>query len=169
MNYRSVIHMRLIAIFILCLITMPYLRSQTSVDGWEFLTWKMKEDEVEKEISKQTGIERGSMLDASFDFNGMSAWLGYNENKELVNVTQKETFSIIDDKEAEIFYNERMVYMTGEYGNPVYKKHDRKNDNIIVKWEFAHTLITLEYDYKYKVIDEFGAGSYWVEILYEYR
>ena len=161
--------MRLIVILIFTLIVIPDLWSQTSVEGWEFLKWKMKKAEVEKEIAEQTGIDRGSMLDARFDYNGMSAWLEYNENDELVKVTQRETFAVIYDEEAEKFYNERMVYMTGKYGEPKEKIHDRKNDNIHVTWEFPHTLITLEYDYKYKVIDELGAGSYWVDILYEYR
>ncbi len=168
MTYRAKIHLRL-TVFIFSLLAASYAYSQTNPEGWEFLTWKMKKDEVEKEISKQDSIERGSMLDARFDYNGMSAWLEYNESDELVKVNQRETFAVIYDEEAKKFYEERMVYMTGKYGEPTKKIHDRKNDNIVVTWEFPHTLITLEYDYKYKVIDELGAGSYWVDILYEYR
>lgn len=169
MTYRSKIHLRLIVILIFSLLATPYAYSQANPEGWEFLTWKMKKADVEKEIAKQDSIGRGSMLDASFDYNGMSAWLEFNDSGELVKVTQRETFCVIHDEEAKKFYEERMVYMTGKYGKPTKKIHDRKNDNIHVAWEFPHTLITLEYDYKYKVIDELGAGSYWVDILYEYR
>jgi len=143
--------------------------SQQEPEGWEFLKWKINRAEAEKEAGKISEIKRGSMLDANFDYNGMSTWLEFNNNDELIKARQRKTFSVIQSKEAEEFFRSRMEYMISKYGKPSEKDHNRKDDVIIVKWEFPNTVITLEYDYKYKVIDEFGAGSYWVEIVYEYR
>ncbi len=137
-------------------------------DGWEFLPWKAKKFQVEQKIKDQGNkIEKGIALDADFIFNKMNTWLEYNQNDELIKITQRETFSVIQDKKAALFFDTCKKELIEKYGKPTHTESNKKESIIHMDWELTYTSIQLTYDYKYKIIDEFGAGSYWVEIIYK--
>ena len=155
-------------ITLLFLISLMAASSAQEINGMEFLFWKMNKDSVEKVlIENKNNLSEATALDANFCYQGMNTWLYYNIENKLIKVHQRKTFSIIQNKEAEVFYDTIQANLIKNYGAPNQYKVAKKDSLITMTWELKYTKIILEYDYKYKIIDEFGADSYWVDVLFE--
>lgn len=138
------------------------------INGWEFLFWNTNKDSVENVLAENKGkLSTPNGLDANFKYQEMNTWLIYNTQNKLIKVHQCETFSVIQDEEAEAFYKAVKFKLTKQYGKPDQYKRDKKDSLITMSWDLLYTKITFEYDYKYKVIDEFGAGSYRIDVVFE--
>ncbi|MCD4792251.1 MAG: hypothetical protein K8R54_03390 [Bacteroidales bacterium] len=134
-------------------------------NGWEFLSWKTDKENVEKILNeKKSEFAKTTALDACFKYQGMNTWLYYDNNNQLNKILQRNTFSIIEDKEAKNFFEEIKTKFIKAYGKPNHQKINKQDSVTTLIWQLKHTKIVLEYDYMYKIIDEFGAGSYWVEV-----
>jgi hypothetical protein len=161
--------MKKLSTFVLSLLITCACAAQ-DLNGWEFLPWKTGKDSVERILSANKGkLENANALDAYFRYQGMNTWLVYDASNALVQVRQRATFSVIQDKEAKAFFTSFKDMLVKKYGKPKQRKNDAKNKVITMHWELTYTAIDLEYDHKYKVIDEFGAGSYWIEVVFECR
>jgi len=137
-------------------------------NGWEFLFWKSNKDSVEKVlVENKSKLSDANALDAQFKFQGMNTWLFYDAQNKLIKVLQRNTFSVIHHKEAEDFYVSFKDLLIKKYGKPNKYKRDKKDSLVTMTWKLKFTSIALEYDYKYKIIDEFGAGSYWIDVVFE--
>lgn len=137
-------------------------------NGWEFLSWNMSKDSVQILLdANKSKLGAPNALDADFKYQEMNTWLIYDPQNRLIKVHQRNTFSVIQAEEAEVFYNEFKTVLTKKYGKPDHYNNDKKDCVITMSWALHHTKITFEYDYKYKVIDEFGAGSYWIDVVFE--
>lgn len=137
-------------------------------NGWEFLYWKSGKDSVEKVlIDHKNQLSAANALDARFKFQGMNTWLFYDTQNKLIKVMQRNTFSVNQQKEAEDFFVSFRDLLIKKYGKPAQNKRNKKDNLVTMTWTLKFTTIALEYDYRYKVIDEFGAGSYWVNVEFE--
>ena len=137
-------------------------------NGWEFLYWKSGKDSVEKVlVENKSKLSEPNALDAQFKFQGMNTWLFYDAQNKLIKVLQRNTFSVNQPKEAEDFFVTFKALLIKKYGKPSHYKRDKKDRLVTMTWKLKFTAIALEYDYRYKVIDEFGAGSYWVTVEFE--
>jgi hypothetical protein len=160
----------ILTLIISILFGMGVLQAQPLKDnnGWWFLEWKMSKNKVEELlIENKKQLSQGTALDADFMFQGLNTWLIYNKSNQLIEVDQRMTFSVNEADECKAFYKKVREELERDYGKP-----DHENQNIIdsvitLKWDLAYTSIQLEYDYKYKIIDEFGAGSYWVKVTFQ--
>lgn len=138
------------------------------VNGWEFLNWKMNKDSVEKTlIANKNLLSPPDALDANFNYQNMNVWLVYDSLNRLIKVHQRKTFSVNKAKEAENFYTDFKSLLIKKYGKPEQFKKDKKHCVVSMTWHLKFTKIAFEYDYKYKVIDEFGADSYWIDVTFE--
>ena len=134
-------------------------------NGWEFLSWKTDKENVEKILNeKKSEFAKTTALDACFKYQGMNTWLYYDNNNQLNKILQRNTFSIIEDKEAKNFFEEIKTKFIKAYGKPNHQKINKQDSVTTLIWQLKHTKIVLEYDYMYKIIDELGSGSYWVEV-----
>lgn len=134
-------------------------------NGWEFLSWKTDKENVEK-ILKEKKIElaKTAELYTWFKYQGMNTWLYYDNNNQLNKILQRNTFSIIEYNKANKFFEKTTARLTKTYGKPNHTKINKQDSVKTFIWELKYTRIELEYDYMYKIIDELGAGSYWVEV-----
>ncbi|HYG52215.1 MAG TPA: hypothetical protein VD905_14995 [Flavobacteriales bacterium] len=136
-------------------------------NGWEFLEWGTDRAQVQKIINGKK-LRYPNALDAAFRYNeNLNTWLDYDSLKRLNRVKQRITFGIHEQKQAGEAYEKIRARMFSDYGIPRMEMRDTTENNTHTYWNLNHTKIHLEYDYQYKIIDEFGAGSYWVEIVFE--
>ncbi|MEI6853216.1 MAG: hypothetical protein WCL06_10250 [Bacteroidota bacterium] len=150
------------------LMTMSLFGHTQQTKGWEFLQWNTSKDSVEKVLKEKNNLlSEPWALDANFNFQGMNTWLIYNTQNKLIQVHQRKTFSVINQKEAAEFYKTKKTELITKYGKPQTVSENKKDSVVNLLWKLKYTRITLEYDYRYKIIDEFGAGSYWVDIVFE--
>lgn len=157
----------LILIFV---IATSYSQQKKDFNGWEFLNWKMSKDNVEKVlIENKNNLSSPTALDANFKYKEMNTWLFYNSSNQLAKVHQRKVFSVNQSNESEKFYTLIKTEFINDYGNPSKNEINKKDSLIIMLWELKYTKIVFEYNYKYKIIDEFGADSYWVDILFEIK
>jgi hypothetical protein len=155
-------------ILLLALISLTAICSAQEVNGWEFLSWKMSKDIVEKIlIENKSKLSDATALDADFKSQQMNTWLYYDKYNQLIKVHQRRAFSVIENREVEAFYDTVKTRMMTKFGEPTHSEIDKKDSVINLSWNFKLTKISLEYNYKYKIIDEFGADSYWLDILFE--
>lgn len=140
------------------------------INGWEFLEWKLTKKEVDK-LLKQKGIEieytysnaeTGTRI--RIRYQELETWLYFDLSNQLKAVEQHKDFNVVDDKEAGIFFEKVKSNYIKKYGMPGKEKNDKKKEIWTLKWYLKHTKICIVYDYKYKIIDELGCGSYSVEI-----
>ena len=142
-------------------------------NGWEFLTWKAKKDDVEK-ILKQKSVEPQSYdfkkplaYALIFTYGDFKTECDFDSIKKLVKVSQHIDFSIGQDNKSKEFFDNLIKEMEIKYG-----RIDKKSNNLIdeittIDWKLTFTKIHLVYDYKYKVVDEMGCCSYTIDIDFE--
>jgi len=135
-------------------------------NNWESLCWGMSRQEVESQLKGDTLVKSAYPLDTRFSYRGFNVWLTYDSLGQLCSVKQRQTFSVIDREKAGVAFKKTKKEMTEKYGKPVSSRHYRMDCRWVIHWTAPGTEIEMEYDYKYKVIDEFGAGSYWIEIMF---
>jgi len=136
-------------------------------DGWEFLNWKSSKSKVDKILEQNKDkITEATALDADFKYQDMNTWLVYNKANKLIEVNQRKEFSVIYHDEAEAFYQKFKKQLISSYGEPDSLADNKADSTIHLTWRLKYTNIFLEYDYRYKIIDEFGAGSYWVDVIF---
>ena len=136
-------------------------------NGWEFLSWKLDKHKVSKILDENKGLlSEASTLDADFKYQDMNTWLVYNKANKLIEVNQRKEFSVINHAEAETFYQKFKTQLIASYGEPDSLADNKADSTIHLTWKLKYTNIFLEYDYRYKIIDEFGAGSYWVDVIF---
>jgi len=155
----------IIVVFFILYLTNLGLAQETN--GWEFIPWGVEKDSVEKIIAANKNIlSDANALDADFSYNGMNTWLIYNSKNKLSEVKQRKTFSVIQQTEAADFYKKLKSYLVKKYGKPSAYRKNKKDNVIYATWNLQYTNIFMEFDYRYKVIDELGAGSYWINISF---
>jgi len=139
-------------------------------NGWEFLEWKSGKSTVEK-LLIQKGIEiKDTYSDAAYDkitrfeYDGMNTWLYFDSLYQLSKVEQYAEFSVIQDKKANVFFGEVKKSLVQKYGEPNTETNDTTRKFITMNWYLKFSNVILTYDYKYKIIDEFGCCSYKVDI-----
>jgi len=137
-------------------------------NGWAFLPWNIKKDSVESLIkANKSKLSAPNALDADFKYQEMNTWLYFDSLNLLNKVHQRITFSVIQKDEAAAFYKMYKSYLIKTYGKPDHVDNNKKKKNKFMYWKLFQTRIVLNYDYKYKIIDEFGGGSYWVDVVFE--
>ena len=137
-------------------------------NGWEFFDWGINKASIDKILTADNNkFSDATALDADFNYEGMNTWLYYNTQNELIKVHQRKTFSVIHDKEAGIFYDAFLAELKNNYGEPSHSGTNTKDSVITLSWDLKYTKIALEYNYKYKIIDEFGADAYWIDVIFE--
>ncbi len=134
--------------------------------GLEFLEWNLLKSDVEKLLDRRgQEIEQNVSDDVTMFHNqGMTTFLYYQYNR-LNKIKQYRGFHLLENKLAEIFFIEVKKTLIMRYGAPVHKWDDKKTGVIRLIWILDNSQILIYYDYKKKVVDELGAGSYSVDIL----
>jgi hypothetical protein len=161
-------------IFISLFIYIPESHSQehilTNFNGWEFLNWKCKKTDTENILNKK-GIEFRKMesYDSTrtitrFDFEELDTWLYFDTLNQLFDVKQSRYFSVIYDKESKAFFDKVKKSLLQKYGKANEEKDDKEKEIITMIWKLNFTIIHLTFDYKYKIIDEFGCCAYQIDI-----
>ncbi len=142
-------------------------------NGWEFLEWKSEKPAVEN-ILKNKGIEiQETYSEQAFDkitrfhYNDLYTWLYFDSLNRLASIEQYKEFSVIQDKEADDFYEKTEKSLIQKFGKPGLQTNDTIIKIINMVWNLKFTEVHLAYDYKYKIIDEFGCCSYKVEIRFD--
>lgn len=136
-------------------------------NGWEFLPWKTDSAQVQVMVERnRKKLQEPNGLDADFKYQELNTWLIFRDH-QLYKVKQKADFGVTHNEEAQVLYENTRDRLIRQYGNPQAENHDTLNKTIRLGWDLEYTRIELEYDYKYKIIDEFGAGSYWIEVVFE--
>ncbi|HLP11969.1 MAG TPA: hypothetical protein VK177_08570 [Flavobacteriales bacterium] len=155
---------------LLFLIAISNVHAQTKAgyNCWEFLEWGTDSATVSSLVKKKgREIRYPNALNARFRYQDLNTWLDYDSTKKLQTVKQRIAFSAHEQKQANETYEKIRTRMLTDYGRPRIEMRDTLECNTHIYWDLKHTKIHLEYDYQYKIIDEFGAGSYWVEIIFE--
>jgi hypothetical protein len=147
-----------------------YSQQAAGYNGWEFLHWRITEDSVNMIVEQHKAeFADANALDALFKYHDLNTWFEYNDNHQLIKVRQRTEFSVNRDEEVKQLFIATRDRLINTYGKPLKKEADRKECVVNLYWELKYTRISLNYDYKYKIIDEFGAGSYWVAVVFEPR
>jgi len=152
-----------------------FLFSQVQKDfnGWEFLEWNSKKRDVEKTLKDKNIEIQETYSEAAYDkitrfhYNDFNTWLYFDSLNQLDSVEQYKEFSVIQDEEANSFYEMTEKYLVQKFGKPDLQTNNTTAKLITLKWNLKFTKVQLTYDYKYKIIDEFGCCSYKVDILYK--
>jgi hypothetical protein len=161
-------------IFISLFIYIPESHSQennlTNFNGWEFLNWNCKKTDAENILNRK-GIEFRNMesYDSTrtitrFDFEELDTWLYFDTLNQLFDVKQSHDFSVIYDKESKVFFEKVKKSLLQKYGKANAEENDKKKEIITMAWKLNSTIIHLTFDYKYKIIDEFGCCAYQIDI-----
>jgi hypothetical protein len=161
-------------IFISLFIYSPKSHSQeqklANFNGWEFLNWNCNKMDAENILNKK-GIEFRNMesYDSTrtitrFDFEELDTWLYFDTLNQLFDVKQSHEFSVIYDKESKVFFEKVKKSLLQKYGKASEKKDDKEKEIITMFWKLNFTIIHLTFDYKYKIIDEFGCCAYKIDI-----
>ncbi|PKP22179.1 MAG: hypothetical protein CVU05_04985 [Bacteroidetes bacterium HGW-Bacteroidetes-21] len=146
--------------------------AQSNIDfnGWEFMAWKSSKTSVEDSL-KAKKIEVKDDFDdpaytkiTRFTYNDMNTLLYFDSLNQLSKVQQIKDFSVIYLDEANAFFDRVKQNLLQEYGVPHVETHDTSAKIITMTWNLHYTNFQLIYDYKYKIIDEFGCCSYKVTI-----
>lgn len=138
---------------------------QSNYNGWDFLSWELDKKQVEEMLEeKKNEFVRPDGLDANFKYQELNTWLYYDNNNQLNKIRQSNTFSVVNYKNSKMFFYKTLARLTETYGEASNQTINKKDSVQTYIWELKHTRIELEYNYMYKIIDELGAGSYWVEI-----
>ncbi len=157
----------LIIVFVLFGCSHIVAQKPKNFNGWEFLQWKLRKDSVIKILNVyKSKFESPNALDADFKYEGMNTWLEYDNNNQLNKVHQRHDFAVIYLKDAKTFYKKTRARLIKTYGRPGHKEFNRKGCVETLIWELKYTRVVCEFNYQYKIIDEFGAGSYWVDVVF---
>lgn len=139
-------------------------------DGWEIFSWKQKKADTEN-ILKKIGIKfrHQESYDSTrtivrFDFEELDTWLYFDTLDQLFEVKQSRDFSVIYDKESKAFFEKIKKSFLQKYGKPKEEKNNREKEIITMSWKLKYTDILLKFDYKYKIIDEFGCCAYQINV-----
>ena len=142
----------------------------TNFNGWEFLTWHTSIEKVEAKLSKMKRLTVNYYKDNGystyFKYNDMFTYLFYDSLKQLSKVTQHLDFGVNKIKQADAFFLKTEKHLIDKFGLPSERFDDKESEFILLVWKLKYTTINLSYNYKYKVIDEFGCCSYTVNIVY---
>jgi len=150
------------------LTTSVYSQKPKNFNGWEFLPWKLTRDSVAKILEPLKGrFENTNALDADFKYEEMNTWLGYDSSQRLVKVHLRKEFSVIYQKDAKAFFKKTKRRLIETYGRPGYRLYKKKDCVKTLIWELKYSRIVCTFDFKYKIIDEFGAGAYWVDLVFK--
>ncbi|MEA1874919.1 MAG: hypothetical protein U9N51_10915 [Bacteroidota bacterium] len=165
--------MKKINIIFLLIITISFfaggikLQAQDFIDfnGWEFLSWKTDKKNVEKIlIDKNIELAKTQESYTWFKYQEMDTWLYYDNNNQLNKIQQRNRFSIVEYEKSKLFFEKTKAKFIKTYGKPNHQEINKQDSVTTLIWQLKQTKIVLEYDYMYKIIDELGAGSYWIEV-----
>lgn len=134
-------------------------------NGWEFLAWGTDSLKIQEVLISKKLVDNES-TDPRFEYQDMYVWPSY-KNHHLNKVQQWKSFGVNQKDEAQQEYEKICARLVKTYGPVTTEKKDTTKEVITLDWDLKYTRIHLEYDYKYKIIDELGAGSYWVDIVFE--
>ena len=145
-------------------------QQQRDFNGWEFLKWKTNKNDADKIVGKK-GIEiRNEYSDPAysnitrFEYDEMNTILYFDSLKQLSAVKQHKDFDVIQDKEAEAFFEKTKKLLLQKFGKADQEEDDKEKKVITMIWNLKYSKVYLTYDYKYKIIDEMGCCSYNVTI-----
>jgi len=145
-------------------------QNQSNYNGWEFLSWKCKKTEAENILNKK-GIEYSNeeSYDSTrtiikFEYDELDTRLYFDTLSQLNDIKQQQEFSVIYDKESKIFFEKVKKSLLLKYGKAKEEKNDKEKEVITILWKLKYAVINLTFDYKYKIIDEFGCCAYKIEI-----
>ena len=166
--------MKILVLILIFVIHWQFIFSQVQKDfnGWEFIEWNSKKKDVEKTVKEKNIEIQETYSEMTYDkitrfhYNDLYTWLYFNSLNQLDSVEQYKEFSVIQDKEASDFYDKTNKLLVHKFGKPDLQSNDTTIKLITLKWNLKFTKVQLNYDYKYKIIDEFGCCSYKVEIRY---
>jgi len=133
-------------------------------NGWEFLEWQTKQDNVEKILQKE-GIkyyQKGSII--KFDYQEMETNLYFDSLNRFIKVKQEADFHVNDFEESKIFFDKKFKFLKQKFGKEKSYADDKETEVITIFWETEYSKIKLTYDYQYKIIDEFGCCAYSIVI-----
>ena len=143
---------------------------QKDFSGWEFLKWKTNKNDADK-IVKEKGIEiRNEYSDPAyenitrFDYEEMNTTLYFDSLKQFYTVKQHKDFDVIQDKQAEVFFEKTKKMLLQKFGKADQEKDDKEKKILTLIWNLKYSSVFLVYDYKYKIVDELGCCSYTVDI-----
>ncbi len=146
------------------------IQKQKDFNGWEFLEWQTNKNTAEKLLSTK-GIEiQNTYSDAAYDkiirfqYEDMQTWLYFDSLYKLSYIDQLKDFSVVNLKDADTFYKKTKIALIQKYGEPYSETNDTTNNIVHLSWLLSYCEIAFTYDYKYKIIDEFGCCSYKVDI-----
>lgn len=143
---------------------------QKDLMGWEFLFWNDDFEEIKTELVKHkttfTYDTSGCYNYVKFKWNDFRTYVMLGPWKKMKRVEQRITFNYGEQKEAKDYYQKVVVKMNDKFGKYDHKWEDKDHDRLRLFWLLEYTQITLLFDYEKKLVDEFGAGSYWIEITY---
>ncbi len=139
-------------------------------NGWDIFEWKFDQNMTNK-ILTQKGIEytyyeSSDEIPArtSFHYKEMETWIYYDSLKQLSFIKQRTDFNVIHNKEAKEFFEKLKKEYIQKYGKPDNDTDDKEKEQVTVIRNLKYTNLCIVYDYKYKIIDELGCGSYSVDI-----
>ncbi len=141
-------------------------------NGWEFLKWKIKLDKAETILSEinNDSLDISSYSEngyrTAFKFQGLRTYLYYDSLKRLIKVEQHKDFSVVEKEKADVFYMKTEEMLVNKYGKPDKKTNNKTKEIITLTWNLKYTKVLLTYDYKYKIIDEFGCCSYQIDLVF---
>ncbi|MFH2141072.1 MAG: hypothetical protein ABIJ97_01520 [Bacteroidota bacterium] len=128
-------------------------------NGWKFLEWKTEKKTAEKMISNK-GIEIKNDYSepayskiTRFVYDEMNVRLYFDSMFQLSYVEQQKEFSIVQLDEANDFFGKIKKSLIQEYGKPNVETNNK-----------SEKIINMIWNYKYKIIDEFGCCSYKVTV-----
>lgn len=146
-------------------------QNQVELKGLGFLQWKSNKKIVEN-LLKQKEIEiENTYSEAAYNkitrfwLNEMYTWLYFDSHNKLNKIEQYKQFSVIQNKEADEFFEKVKKSLLQDYGKPDSEKNDTTQKLITINWKLEFSNAVLTYDYKYKIIDELGCCSYKIDLL----
>ena len=145
---------------ILLFVQQVQAQKQAGFKGWEFLKWGTDSLKVQEQLISK-GLIDNEARDGLFEYQDMQVWPSY-KNHCLNKVQQWKSFGLTQKNAARQEYEKIHQLLVKKYGPATQESNDTTKEVITLDWNLKYMYIHLEYDYRYKIIDELGAGSYWM-------
>ncbi len=148
-------------------VSMTQTKPLKDFNGWEMVSWGTFREGI-KQILIRQNIDFDDRFEIlRFSFQEMQTVLKFNELSQMKAVHQSTDFHLVRLEESKAFYEKLKKDLIHKYDQPQYVHDDKDGEVTTLHWYLLHTHIKLVYDYKYKVIDELGAGAYRIDLYFD--
>lgn len=137
-------------------------------NGWQFLEWGTHITEVQTLLAENgyTWTLKDKRIDLKKEKKQLESSLWFNESEDLIRVTGVRKFSLLEKKDADAYFQQLREDFDERFSPAVHEDDNTDRELFTLEWDMGKTYIVCRYDYKEKIIDEFGMDSYRIDVIF---